>query len=251
MISFGSRLVRANTWSWFKPLIISKSFKVQFEEDSSHYMIYGYDGPEVLTCTIYKGDVPASIIAGGYDQSMNDADKAEFEADYKGNANRSIDDVPSKIIAKPLKDAGTSADMAVDGSVTPVVYFYNPPANWDIEIHQLSFLFEDADNIAFGNQFVLDTVDNLANGLLLEVKATDESFTWQNMKRTRDLIEICEDFDVVTGARNFFRVKVHLPRSLRLARDGTFGSPDYIQVTVRDDLSSFNFIEAFFQGVKI
>jgi hypothetical protein len=85
----------------------------------------------------------------------------------------------------------------------------------------------------------------------LEAKAGDLAFTWQNMKRTRDIVEIAQDFDIVTGTTNFMRVRVHLPRALRLLRNGTFAAPDYIRLTVRDNLSSFDFAEAYFQGVKL
>ena len=247
MISFGSMPQRSDDWSWFKPMIISKSIKVQFEEDSAKYTVYGYDGGEVLYCVIWKGAVP-----GGGDQVQNDLDKTDFEDNYKADANRSVDDVPSKIIAKAIPPVlGGGNSLAVDGSVTPVVFEYNPPTGWDIEINHLTFLFENTAGVAIGNQFVYDNMGTLSNGLLLEVKADDLSVNWQNMKRTRDLIEICDDFDVITGAKSLFRAKVHLPRALRLARDGTFGSPDYIRLTVRDNLSSIDFAEAFFQGVKI
>lgn len=246
MISFGSMPQRSGDWSWFKPMITSKSIKIQYEDNSSTYTIYGYDGPEVLFCVIWKGSVP-----NGADQVQNDLDKTDFEDNYKADANRSIDDVPSKIMSTALKKAGGGASLAVDGSTTPVVFDYNPPTNWDVEINQLTFIFEDVAGVAFGNQFVYDDISTLTNGLLLEAKSDDVSFTWQNIKRSRDLVEICDDFDVVTGTRNFFRVKVHLPKALRLARDGTFASPDYLQVTVRDDLSSLNFAEAFIQGVKL
>jgi hypothetical protein len=250
-ISFGTMPQRSGNWAWFKPFITGKSLKPQYEESTEAYFIYGYDIPEVLTCTIWKGVVPESVINGGYSQATNDADKDNFETNFKPYANRSIDDIPSLLIANSIKSGG-SANLAVDGSVTPVVFEYNPPNNYDIEINALSFLFEDATAFQFGNKFVLLGIGTLANGLLLDLKAGDLVVSpWQNMKRTRDLIEICEDFDVITGTTNFMRIKVHMPRSLRLARAGTFAAADYLRVTVRDNLTSLDFAEAHFQGVKL
>jgi hypothetical protein len=252
MINFGGTPQRAGTWSWFKPLIAAKSLKIQFEEDDDLYLVYGYDMPEVLTCTIWKGTLLPSVVDGGYSQAQNDADKADFEANYEPEANRSIDDVPSLIIANSIKAVGGgSADMSVDGSVTPVVFEYNPPNNYDVEITALSLLFEDVTAWAFGNNFLRSGLATLANGLLLEVKAGDQTVTWQNMKRTRDLVEICTDFDLVTGTPNFFRARIHLPRSLRLSRAGTYAQPDFLRLTVRDSLTTFDFAEAHFQGVKL
>lgn len=252
MITFGNTPQRSGTWTWFKPLITSKTLKVQYEEDSDVYLIYGYDLPEVLTCTIWKGAVPDTVIASGYSQAQNNADKTDFETNSKPYANRSIDDIPSLIIAQQIRLAGGgSANLAVNGSVTPVVFEYTPPNNYDIEITALSFLFEDVTAFAFGNNFVRSGLATLTNGLVLSTKAEDQTVNWQTMRRTRDLIEIAKDFTIVTGTTNFMQVQVHLPKSLRLFRNGTFAQPDYLRVTVQDNLTTFDFAEAHFQGVKI
>lgn len=251
MITFGGMPQRSGTWAWFKPLITSKTIKVQYEEDSETYFIFGYDHPEVLTCTIWKGTVPPSVVTGGYSQATNDANKTDFETSFKPYSNRSIDDVPSLIVANSIKSGG-SANLAVDGSATPVVFEYNPSANYDIQVTALSFLFEDVTAFAFGNNFIRSGLATLPNGLLLSCKAGDQVVDpWQNMKRTRDLVEIAQDFSIITGTVNFLRVRVHLPQSLRLFRSGTFASPDYLRVTVRDNLTTFDFAEAHFQGVKL
>ena len=249
MINFGSTPQRSGTWTWFKPLITGKSLKVQYEEDAGVYTIFGYDLPEVCACTIWIGTVPPSVIAGGYSQAQNDADKTDFETNFKPYANRSIDDVPSRLFTTSIKNGG-SANLSVDGSVTPVVFEANPPNNYDVQVTAFSFLFEGS-TMAFGNRFVLNAITTLANGLLLEVKAADLSVTWQNMKRTRDLIEIADDFDLVAATTNFLKVNVHLPQALRLSRAGTFAQPDYLRITVRDNLTAFSFAEAFVQGVLI
>jgi hypothetical protein len=252
-ITFGTMPQRANYWTWFKPLIAYKSIVVQYEEDANTYLVYGYDVPEVLSCTIWKGSLPSSVIAGGYSQAQNDADKADFEANFKPYANRSIDAIPSRIMATAIKTViGNSVSIAVDGSVTPVVFEYNPPTDYDIQVTAFSLLFEGT-TFAFGNKFVMSALSTLSNGLFLEAKVADLAFNWQNMKRTRDLIEISEDFSLVTstGSNNFLRVKLHLPQEMRLARDGTYAQPDYIRLTVRDNLTSFQFAEAFIQGVKL
>ena len=246
MITFGSIPQRASDWTTFKPLITSKTLQLQYDQDPNIYLIYGYDGPEVVTCTIWVGLVP-----NGGDQAQNDADKADFETNHKPYANRSIDDVPSLIIATSIKSAG-SANLAVNGSVTPVVFEYNPPSGYDIEISDLSFIFEDTTALAFGNRFITTALTTLANGLLLELKAYDTVVSpWQVMRRTRDVIEISDHFEVVTGTTNMLRVSVHLPHHLRLARTGTFGAADYLRVTVRDDLTSLDFAEAYVQGIKL
>lgn len=252
MINFAGTPQRSGSWAWFKVLVAQKTLKVQYEENEGEYTIYGYDLPEVCVCTLWKGAVPPSVVASGYSQAQNDADKADFEAGFKPYANRSIDDVPSLIIANAIKTSGGSANLGVNGSlVAPVVFEYNPPANYDIEVTALSLLFEDVTAFAFGNNFVRSGLATLTNGLLLELKAGDQTVTWQNMKRTRDIVEICTDFEIVAGTVNFFRARVHLPKSMRLFRSGTFAQPDFLRLTVRDNLTTFDFAEAHFQGVKL
>src|SRR3989304_5248033 len=114
MITFGSIPQRSGDWTWFKPLIAAKTLKTQYEEDSVIYLVYGYDIPEVCTCTIWKGTLPESVIEGGYSQAQNDADKVDFETNFKPYANRSIDDIPSRIIANAVKTSGGSANLAVN-----------------------------------------------------------------------------------------------------------------------------------------
>jgi hypothetical protein len=250
-IEFQGTPQRSGNWTWLKPLFSSKSLVPQFEEDDSTYTVYGYDPPEALSCVIWKGTVPPSV-AETYSQVQNDADKADFEANFKPFCNRSIDDIPSKVIATAVKSIiGNSANLAVNGSVTPVVFEYQAPNNYEVEITQLSLLFEASSAFGFGNVFVRTAIATLTNGLLLECKAADIAVNWQNMKRTRDIIEISKDFQIVTGTTNFMRANIHLPRSLRLARAGTYAQPDYLRLTVRDNLTSFTFAECFFQGSKI
>lgn len=90
MINFGNIPQRSGDWTWFKPLISSKSLRVQYEDNGDVYLIYGYDMPEVITCTIWKGTVPESVVGGGYSQAQNDADKSDFETNYLPTANKPI-----------------------------------------------------------------------------------------------------------------------------------------------------------------
>ena len=157
---------------------------------------------------------------------------------------------PAKVIANTLKNGG-SANFSVNGSGTPQVFSYSPPVDYDVVIDQLSILFEITGALSFGNKFVDATVNTLTNGLLLEAKCSDLAFTWQNMKRTRDLIEISKSFDMVTGTPNFVRVILAAPKELRLVKEGAFSEVDYVRLTVRDNLSAFSFAEAHFVGVRL
>jgi hypothetical protein len=89
-ITFGSSFTqRYYSWTDFKTVLLGKYLIHQYDEDDSKYTIYGYDGQEVHSCIIYKGEVPESITAF-YSQVQNDADKLDFETNYKTFSNRPL-----------------------------------------------------------------------------------------------------------------------------------------------------------------
>jgi len=183
--------------------------------------------------------------------SINKADASDFEANYKKQRSGSGDN-PAKVINSPLKN-GSSSNLAVNGSVTPVAFVYSPPASRDIRIDDICVMAETTNALSFGNKFIDTTIATLTNGLLFEIKANDEAYTWATLKRTRDFVELTKQdgMDLITGTPNFARFCLWLPANLVLAKDGTFASADYLRVTVRDDLRAITFMEMFFQGVKL
>lgn len=91
-IAFGSSYtVRQHSWSSWKAIQAEKALLTQYHDDGVLYTIYGYDGPEVHVCTIWKGGVPDGVISGGLSQAQNDNDKSDFEANYETSANRPVE----------------------------------------------------------------------------------------------------------------------------------------------------------------
>lgn len=81
---------RVYNWTDWKDVLSKKKFLYQHNEDSTFYQIWGYDGPEVHVCYIWKGIVPYSTVDSGYTQSQNDSDKTDWETNYKNESNRPI-----------------------------------------------------------------------------------------------------------------------------------------------------------------
>lgn len=160
--------------------------------------------------------------------------------------------ITSKIVNASLKN-DTVSNMAVNGSVTPQVFTYLPPVGFDVEVGVLTLLMETSNSLAFGNKFLDSTIDTLTNGLLIEIKSGDVEFSLQNCKRSRDMVELTEGgkVDIVLGTPNFLRVQLWLPGRIRLFRQGTWSTNDFIKATVRDNLTAISFMEVFFQGVKL
>lgn len=81
---------RDSRWTDWKVLQQMKRLVYQMEDDGVVYTIWGYDGPEVHICTIWKGTVPDSITPV-YSQAQNDADKEDFEGHWKAGANKTVE----------------------------------------------------------------------------------------------------------------------------------------------------------------
>lgn len=80
---------RNYSWTGWKAVQFWKNLVTQFDDDGTIYTIYGYDGPEVHLCTIWKGAVPDGVVAS-YSQTQNDSDKSDFETNFKSLANSMI-----------------------------------------------------------------------------------------------------------------------------------------------------------------
>lgn len=78
-------------WTAFKDALRGKGLlsQIQFIEDDTLYEITAYDTPIKYVCLIYKGTVPDGVIVG-YPQVQNDADKQDFEVNFKSEANKRL-----------------------------------------------------------------------------------------------------------------------------------------------------------------
>ena len=73
-------------WTEWKAVYAVKGSPLQYEDDGNVYTIWTYDANEVHVCTIWKGTLLDSL-ATNYSQVQNDADKADFETNYKPSGN--------------------------------------------------------------------------------------------------------------------------------------------------------------------
>jgi len=76
------------SWTDWKAIQSAKSLVYQHDDNTSLYVIYGYDGPEAYICQIYKGLIPYTLTT--YSQAQNDIDKSDFETNFLPNSNKTI-----------------------------------------------------------------------------------------------------------------------------------------------------------------
>jgi hypothetical protein len=91
MIDLGPDMtVVGSTYQALKTVLLARALPWQYQEDAQVYYIFGVDTFLAFACTIWKGEVPYSVALGGYTQVQNDADKLDFETNYKASANASL-----------------------------------------------------------------------------------------------------------------------------------------------------------------
>jgi len=86
-----SQITYNYNWASWKAALAKKGGIHQYNgDDGNTYLIYFYNGQEVHIVNIFQGTVPESELLQ-YSQEQNDVDKADFEANYKSTANKSLD----------------------------------------------------------------------------------------------------------------------------------------------------------------
>lgn len=89
MAKFGSAfIVISRQWTTLKLDVTSKSLALQYDEDVDKYQIFALDNQIVYLAFIFKGSVPTDQT--DLDQITNDANKNDFETNYKPSANKRI-----------------------------------------------------------------------------------------------------------------------------------------------------------------
>lgn len=129
---------------------------------------------------------------------------------------------------------GASSDLAVNGSVTPVIFniLADPTRDKLVDFCALYFL----DNGIKVEKFLGEN-SPLTNGILISIQSDGQMFEFFPIKRTVDLDVIfsTDSFNLVFSAGGDYvaaRFKPSVPFVLKS------GTSDYIRVTIRDNLNS-------------
>lgn len=134
-----------------------------------------------------------------------------------------------------------SANLRVNGSVTPVVFTVPPDSTRSFFITELRF-YGGGNGIKF-EQFLAQNVV-LTKGLLINIKENDVMTTMPLLKTTEDIKNKfsfggADNFsiDIQSGGDQF--VASFIPQgAIELKPVGTFVTDDYIKITVQDNLTS-------------
>lgn len=145
-----------------------------------------------------------------------------------------------------FQNMGSTA-INVNGSVTPVA-FEIPTEPFDRVVTSISIFGRDA-GIKFGQFLAINQV--LTNGLLIEIKSDDNLFSNSNAPiiQTDDFRnKFCispRDFVVdVFSNEDVFTASFVPPAPIIIRANTIFTTPDFIRITVRDNITAVNYLEA-------
>lgn len=80
---------RTYSWTEWKAIYAIKGLPFQYNDDGTLYTIWTYDSMEAHICQIWKVTLPDNVTES-YSQVANDADKTDFETNYKSLGNTSL-----------------------------------------------------------------------------------------------------------------------------------------------------------------
>lgn len=138
------------------------------------------------------------------------------------------------------RDGSSNFLLNVDGSVTPKVFEINAGVGKDLLLQELKLAGND-NGIKFGQFMGINS--DLTNGILIEIKSEDTIFTWPLIKNTDDIKHLFSfrrgqwELDVQAGRDDVVASTLFDP-AIVLKAQGTYGTDDYVRVTIQDNLSS-------------
>lgn len=164
-ISFGNAFITVlQSWTVFKTTVAAKAMAIQYDDDGSRYNIFAVDAPIVYLVTLNKGTLPD---IPGVDQAQNDADKSDFETNYKTISNKPLD--MATTISGSLTGSGLIGFYGayVPTAATTLVAIRPSTFVEQLSIASRSFSSTSANDNASGSgtrQIILTYYDNSMNG---------------------------------------------------------------------------------------
>lgn len=126
-VEFRSGVVITLRWPDFKTTMVAKGLKLQFLETDEDYTIFAIDNNITYTCRLvqlaYSSAYPFANYSPDYDQALNDAGVAEFEASFKSVGNTlvtSLDSVASFVSGYSSTSNSTRAAIMATSYTEPL-----------------------------------------------------------------------------------------------------------------------------------
>lgn len=146
-----------------------------------------------------------------------------------------------------LEDSGGSENMAVDGSVTPVVFDLSNETYTSIDVGTVNAYIEVGGNINSYTDFM--SIPGLTNGCNFEFSTVGNTYDFELVKTNRDLLKIFSSLSSFVlreiGNNNHFRGSISIPIKGSIIRSDT----GFAMVTIQDDLTALDYFTVSVQGI--
>lgn len=181
---------------------------------------------------------PGSKIVTVIDDVTTPANKRFMvEADIKPGAsiNTVVGNVAATGAVSELLLNGSSEDMVVDGSSTPVIFSYNAEATYDVQLTSLRLVFSAAFFDFIGASFGKGG-GALSNGIEVKITANNGDFvsTMAVLKVNEDFLRLLEFSISQSGSTDVMAASVVFGGRILLKS----GSSDKVEVTINDNLTA-------------
>lgn len=142
---------------------------------------------------------------------------------------------PENIKNDFLMDSGSSDDLLVDGSTTPVEFTYGADATHDVSILEVKFVLA-SNSVTFGTNYFGARSGPLPSGLLIEITSNGNTGTVANLRQNECFVHFASPggFSWVVSSKDMLSATWLVGGGLKLFA----GTEDEIKVTVRDNLAS-------------
>jgi len=153
---------------------------------------------------------------------------------------------PENIKNDFVEDTGSSDDLLVNGSVTPVEFTYSADATHDISILEVKFVLA-SNSITFGTDYFGAVSGPLTNGVLVEVTSNGNTGTVANLIQNEDFVHFSSPggFTWIVSSKDMMSATWLVGGGLKLFA----GTVDKIKITIRDNLSSAGvYFKCFVKG---
>ena len=141
---------------------------------------------------------------------------------------------------------GSSPDLLVDRSVTPVEFSYDSDTTYEISLQEIKLVLA-SNSVTFGNGYFGATSGPLTNGLLIEVISGGVTGTIENLKQNEDFVFFATPggFEWVVSSKDMMSSAYLIGGGLKLKA----GTTDKVRVTVRDDIDAAGvYFKCFVKG---
>lgn len=217
--------------------ITQNSFRVTGTGTLNNTLIRGFDNWQKRTSVVQAS------------KSSKDPRLAVFG--IEGTVESRDASVEGLFVQQPYNGTPANIDLNINGGAGTVFTFPMDALN-DIFVTEIKFFGRD-NGIQFGNKF-LGANSALTNGIKIEIKTDNNTVELPLIKTTDDFDDKFSfggpNFTVYFASGEDKFTARFLSSAYPLRRSGTFGAgnDDYIRITIRDNLTSINYLQAVVVG---